>query len=123
MRHESFELSDGRHTTRRPWHMASPDDRAEEAVAVAAALENGPSLEGRMYARYAGVLAGRRGADDTDLPQHFADEGLAGLAAAWRFGRQVAARAASQRARRTLDNADRMARAAAGRRLRKDLDG
>ena len=101
------------------WHSASPNDRAEEAVAIAAALERGPTLEGRMYARYAGVLAGRRGASADDLPSHM----TAGLASAWCFGRQVASRAAAQRAGRNLKNADRMARAAAGRRLRKDLDG
>jgi len=113
---------DGLPETSHSWHAPTSEVRAEEAVAVAAALDKGPCLEGRMHARYAGVLAGRRGAETDELPLLFRERGLANLASAWCFGRQVAARAAAQRARRNLQSADRMARRASLRRPRKDLD-
>lgn len=63
--------TDGSYPAPRSRYGPTSHDRAEEAVAIAAALEKGPSLEGRMHARYAGVLAGRRGADASELPRRF----------------------------------------------------
>lgn len=124
MKGDAFELDEPTRQTIRDTDggghrgLALQIDAADEGRAITAALEEGDQLIARNHARYAGVLAGRRGALEFACP--FEDDALA---APWRTGRLAAERAALARACRSIDEAERIPGHDARRRTRADLDG